>query len=337
MNDKATTRAHWSNADNSRRNEFKVAAEEMFGRRVRWNDGAGGEGAGGEGGEGDQGAAGAGQGGQGAGGGQGQDQGQGGGTKSWSEIAGIEEPLRKHPALKDFKNPNDLAKSWVNAQKLIGKDKIPVPGEKATKEEWDQVYDKLGRPKKAEEYEVEKIPLEGVPEGFPMNEELRKGFASKAHELGLNKRQVGELYKWFMSENIKEYNGLVNNTKGAMAKGETALRQEWGQAFEERVDIAKKVIRSQGDPELIAYLEESGLGNDPRMIKFAFNVGRHFSEGDLLRGAAAVNMSPAEAEEEIAKIRADKKHAYWDKFNPEHKLAVARMEQLYIAAEKGQQ
>lgn len=322
MPERAITRVLDHNGDNSRR-EFKNGVRAIFGSRVRWNDG--GDPPAGDPPAGDPPAGDAPQ--------DPPAPPAPGAAKSWSETAGIEEPIRKHPSLKDFKSTNDLAKSWVNAQKLIGKDKIPVPGEKATKEEWDTVYTRLGRPEKPEGYEIDKVKVEGLPENFPMNENLRTGFTAKAHEVGLSKKQAGDLYKWFMAENVKEYNGMLNGTKEGREKGETSLRNEWGAAFDERVAVARKIIHSQGDPELIAYLEETGLGNDPRMVKFMFNVGRHFSEDDLGKGANLVNMSPQEALEEIAHIRADKKHAYWDKSNPEHKIAVSRMEQLYIAAE----
>ena len=65
----------------------------------------------------------------------------------------------------DFKTPADLAKSWVNAQKLIGKEKIPLPGEKATKEDWDVVFSRLGRPEKPEGYTLPEIE---VPDDFPL-------------------------------------------------------------------------------------------------------------------------------------------------------------------------
>lgn len=101
-------------------------------------------------------------------------------TTDWREE--LDASVKEHPSLKNFKSPGDLAKSWVEAQKLIGRDKIPVPGEKATKEDWDTVFERLGRPKDKNGYTIPDVKL---PDGLPAPKpEFIEELKAKAHELG---------------------------------------------------------------------------------------------------------------------------------------------------------
>src|SRR3989304_3701646 len=141
-------------------------------------------------------------------GGEDEGSGSGGGkstiTADWKEA--LDAGIKEHPSLSDFKTPADLAKSWVNAQKLIGKEKIPLPGEKATKEDWDVVFSRLGRPEKPEGYTLPEIE---VPEDFPLPaEEQAKEFLTKAHEIGMLPSQVNALYEWFLGNQVGAFNTL---------------------------------------------------------------------------------------------------------------------------------
>jgi hypothetical protein len=44
----------------------------------------------------------------------------------------LPEDLRMEPSLRNFTDPASLAKSYVHAQRMIGADKIPLPGKTAT-------------------------------------------------------------------------------------------------------------------------------------------------------------------------------------------------------------
>ena len=49
----------------------------------------------------------------------------GGGTADWR--IGVDETIRDNPSLTKFKDVNGLAKSYLEAQKLVGREKIPIP------------------------------------------------------------------------------------------------------------------------------------------------------------------------------------------------------------------
>ena len=67
----------------------------------------------------------------------------------------LPEDLRVEPSLRNFTDPASLAKSYVHAQRMIGADKIPLPGKTATDEDWANVWSKLGRPQAPSEYQLQ--------------------------------------------------------------------------------------------------------------------------------------------------------------------------------------
>lgn len=53
-----------------------------------------------------------------------------------------------------------------------------------------------------------------------------------------------------------------------------ALREEWGADLEANLALAREAAGAVADEELVELLEESGLGNDPRIIMAAARIGR---------------------------------------------------------------
>ena len=55
----------------------------------------------------------------------------------------IPEEIRGHKSLEHIQDVGALAKSYVNAQSMIGADKIAIPGKHATDDDWGEVYRRL--------------------------------------------------------------------------------------------------------------------------------------------------------------------------------------------------
>lgn len=243
--------------------------------------------------------------------------------------------IKEHPSLKNFKAVGDLAKSWVEAQKLIGRDKIPVPDpNKATKEDWDTVFDRLGRPKTADEY---KLPDVKLPEGYPLpKEEFIKELRAKAHELGLLPTQLFGLYEWFMNNEVTQFNQFLTESETAKAQAETALRKAWGKAFEQNYALAEQAVNKYGNERFIEKLKASGLNNDPDMIEFIAKMAKNFSEDKITGKPPGLTLSPEEALAKIAEIKAeamkDKNHPMNNKYHPEYGYFKQKWEDLHKMA-----
>jgi hypothetical protein len=246
------------------------------------------------------------------------------GDTGWKEA--LPEEIRTHTSLENIKSVGDLANSWVNAQKLIGKEKLPVPTGPEDKETWNTVYSRLGRPEKAEGYEINK---DGIPSEVPVEEAFLTNFKTMAHTIGLLPNQIQGIFNWWV-ENEKGTITQLNETDLAdKQKAETELRQDMGKAYEQNIRLASTVISKFGGNH-VQDLLSSGFANDPKVIRLLASVGKAMSEdSDLLGEGGITTLTPSEAQIEIGKIQADPKHAYFNVENPEHQAAVDFMESLY--------
>jgi hypothetical protein len=252
----------------------------------------------------------------------------------WS--SGLPDDIRKDPSLEPLKGKGitDVVKSFINAQRLVGADKIVLPKENSKKEEWDDFFKKLGRPDKPEGYKLTK-PSD-LPKGFPYQEEMMKGFAKVAHETGLSEKQVSSLCKWYLQSEVDSWDGMARDSAQAMQEAESVLRKEYGNAYDQRIGAAKVLIEKFGGPELKAVLDGTGIGNNPLLVKFLVNVAGQFSE-DTLKGMGKSQFNiqtPEEAKRQIDELKLNKDfmEAYWNPKNQGHQAAKDKYGTLYAAA-----
>lgn len=235
-----------------------------------------------------------------------------------SFLDSLPEDLRAEPSLKNFSDPAALAKSYVHAQRMIGADKIPLPGKSATDDEWRAVYKRLGAPDDPQEYKVE------FSDDILSNQES-SSFRSAAFEAGLNQRQV-ERMSQFISQSISEArNGLEQKVDEARYNGEQELRQEWGQAFDQKIEMAYKAANTfLGDTELLDTVQLADgrlLGDHPAVVKMFAKLASEIGEDKLIGDTTELVMTPADAQRQIDEVTRQGT-PYWDKFHPEHRQYV---------------
>lgn len=230
----------------------------------------------------------------------------------------LPEDLRVEPSLRNFTDPASLAKSYVHAQRMIGADKIPLPGKTATDEDWSNVWSKLGRPQAPSEYELNfENPVFG-------DNEL-ESFKKSAFEAGLNNRQVERMAK-FLDEAVSGARSSRSEmTEKAVYEAEQELRQEFGQAFEQRMALAyNAATQLLGDASLLDEVELSDgrvLGDHPQVVRMFAKLAEQIGEDKLLGETSELIMTPQEAGQRIAEMtRRDS--PYWDKLHPEHDTYV---------------
>lgn len=237
--------------------------------------------------------------------------------------------LQEEPGLKLFNDVSALAKSYVHAQRSLGADKIAIPSKLATDEDWQGVYQKLGLPKEIKDYKVE----------FQKDSTIEPAFAEKfkeqAHKSGILPQQAQKLADWFSQTN-KDYATEITKARDTKVKADMdGLKSEWGKAFDQNLARAGQVIKELADPELNKYLDESGLGNDPKLIKLFSKVAEKFmTEGKHIGGDAGgtPTLDPAGALKEANSIRANGEHPFNNPSHPNHKTAVMEMNALFEQA-----
>lgn len=237
--------------------------------------------------------------------------------KTWKEA--ISEEYRSNPNIEKFTELDALAKSYINAVSMIGTDKIPLPGKSATDEQWNEVYNKLGRPESPDKY-----TLELKTDVAPVDENIIKGFAQNAHKLGLNNKQaqgILEFYKQTLEGSAKE---MSVNMESAQAEAANMLRSEWGKSYDENLRKASAVAQTYLEPELLdtQLRDGSRLGDNPKIIKAFANIANLLSEDKIIGTEADNVLQGREIEKEIEELTSDRQGAYWNKMHPNHNKVV---------------
>jgi hypothetical protein len=238
----------------------------------------------------------------------------------------IPEDIRQHPSLSPIKDVENLARSYVNAQRLIGADKIPMPVN-PTDEDLDRIYSKLGRPETPDQYGIS-------ADGNIITEERATEYADIAHKLRLTPDQAKGVLDYYRSVAENDMTIMADNNAQAMEQSAAALQAEWGDAYDAKIQSAQKVVDQfeAGNIMEMQLADGTKLGNHPEVIR-AFAKIADFrqtvtSEDTVSESTSSMGMSVQQAGNEIQAIMGDRSHAYWDKRNPQHQQAVDRMAQL---------
>ena len=246
-------------------------------------------------------------------------------TSSWKDS--ISEEYRNDPNIEKFTEADSLAKSYINAVKMIGQDKIVIPTKNSSQEAWDEAYAKLGRPESADKY-----TLDVKSDVVPFDETAIKSFAEQSHKLGLNNKQdqgILEFYKNNMEGNAQQ---AKIDTETAQAQSEQQLRQEWGRDFEGKVKQAGALAKANINPEVLDMTLSNGtrLGDHPEIIKGFAKIAGMMQEDEIVATESENAQSVSNIEEEISSIINDRQGPYWNKGHPDHDKMV---QQVYTLRE----
>jgi hypothetical protein len=243
-------------------------------------------------------------------------------------VNSLPEDIRNEPSFAEIQKSDlpGVFKNLIDSQKTLGR-AIILPDEKADEktraEKLNSVYEKLGRPKSHEEYDFKEVIGENKIDPARL-EKYQKVF----HEAGLSNSQGARLLQVALEEASSAFN--VEDTIKALATGDEK-HKGWGEKVEEMIGLAKLPLsKFDTDGEVTAFLEETGLGNHPAIIRFLHNIGTQL-KGDSVpprienRGGT---LDKAGAQSKLAAIMSDKKHAYWDRSNPGYRQAQEEVANL---------
>lgn len=248
---------------------------------------------------------------------------------SWT--SSLDDDLRENPSLTKFKDLNSLGKSYVELQKMIGKDKVVIPGDDASDEEKAKFYEKLGRPDDLTAYTAPES--DDIPDDIKIRPESEEQFRQKAFELGLTNKQFQELYALQQNLNLNQYNQMKEDFEKLSQNTETALRQEWGSAYSKKVDGAQQVINSFFKNKGIHKAFDT-LSSDKGFVMAMAEIADKLGE-DVIAGTGRTAMTPTEARSEYNKMLMDKDGPLLNELHPEHDMAVQRATDLTHMMEAG--
>jgi hypothetical protein len=241
----------------------------------------------------------------------------------------LSDDVKADKSLENIKDINALAKSYIHAQKMVGSDKIPVPNKYATEDDWNAVYEKLGRPKTADGYKFD------LPQDKQVDEVSLKEFSSQAHKLGLLPSQAQGMVKFYNEITAKSLQDADNKALAARETSTKELKQEWGQAFDQKVSQAATLAKSVGATELLDTNLADGtkLGDHPVMIKAFAELANKMGEDSIVQASGPTYLTPNQIEKQIGELT-QTDSAYWDKNHTNHEAAV--QEVLALREKKNQ-
>ena len=234
----------------------------------------------------------------------------------------IPEEYKEEKALQNFSNMNDFVKSYLNAQSLVGANKVAIPNKMATDEDWEEVYRKLGRPNKPEDYKYS-FDNEVDPEQL-------KQFNETAHRIGLLPKQAERIIKFYNELNTQTDADRVKTFEAKQVEAMAELKKEFGPEYNKRLDQAKRLaVETLGNDILNNAVLNDGtrLGDNAQVVKAFSMLADKLSEDELVKGDGVDYQTASEIEKEISELTEDGS-PYWNKTHPNHKKTVEQVFKL---------
>lgn len=242
------------------------------------------------------------------------------GVQPWDWRAEIPEDLRDQKVWESVPDFPTLAKNYVDSVAYnVGA--LKLPDADAPPEEWNKVWDKLGRPAAPEGYSD--ATLEDDEE---QDDALLEAMKPVVHVAGVSERQwqvIRDGYARYVREGQAKQRQEMQETTAQ-------LKEEWGGAYENKVGFAQRVLRSIGGEELVDDVVQSGLGNNTRMLRFLANVGKALADENIIDSNFEGHTTKDEALSQIETLTTSEE--YLDATHPNHASAVARAKTLFEVA-----
>ncbi len=168
----------------------------------------------------------------------------------------------------------------------------PQPGTEGDKPQDDKPAD---GDKPADKPDDKEQKQEGAPEkyeftageGVELDTEALKDFEPVARELNLTNEQAQKL--------VDAYPKILAGVQQRQAEAWQAQTEQWaadvkadkeigGDKLTANLSAAQRALEQFGDPELKEYLDSTGLGNHPALVKAFIKVGKAMSEDKVVTG-----------------------------------------------------
>lgn len=211
-------------------------------------------------------------------------------TPQWYESLGLDEESTATVVAKGWKDTNSIVKSYKELEKFSGRDKndfIEIP--KGDDADLSAVYSRLGRPDKAEDYELQ-------------DSDFAKAAKEVLFKEGITKKQAKALEKWIDEYSQSQVKAAEEKAVAeAEARGKAsveALKKAWGADFDKNIAISKNTAKDLNitDEELNAI--ESVLGAE-RFGKMLLGLSKPSDANQPLTGYK----SGGQETKEMAKLR----------------------------------
>lgn len=209
-------------------------------------------------------------------------------TQPTSEVK-TEQPTGAEPTILTEK-PAEEGKEPVKEDEGKGEGDQPKEGDDEKPAENAELF---GAPEGAYE-------LEGLPEGTTVDTKALEAIEPVARELGLSSKGLSKIAGVYAEKVLPQ---VVEGFSEELERNVVAQRAAWateatelvktdeifgGRPLPEIQQVSAKALDRFGGADFRKFLDETGLGNHPAMLKFAYSAGSAISEDDTFeRGNSA--------------------------------------------------
>lgn len=248
--------------------------------------------------------------------------------KSWIEA--LPPDLRENGALLRYKESGleGLARGYLNAERLISSEKVPVPKDANDQEAWDRYYKAGGRPEEPTKYEFKRP--ETLPEGVVYDEGMEGWWKQSAFEAGLSQRQAERLYRQYADRFVADADLRGKNEGQQVTTAAAELQRDWGAEYEARRALAKAAF-AEMPADARAAAVAAGLARMPSYVKYLYDIkAKTTGETSPHQGNRPGAALTAEGQQaKLAEFRQTYKAALEDGSHPDHKLRLSEMSEMY--------
>lgn len=234
---------------------------------------------------------------------------------------------------KGWKAPADAIKAYRELETVLGSKRFEMPSPNWDEKKWGEFWTAAGRPESPEKYPNSEVKL---PETVSIDESTLKTAKESLHKLGLSTSQAKGVLDFYYGYVSKSATEAATHRQKAMDEATNKLKSEWADDYDKNIGFVKKAYAKFATPDFEQKLIDSGIGNDPDLIRFFSKVGVAMSEDSASgKGGNQFNAQDAEsAQTEIARLKLDSKFQdiFFNPAHAEHKTVVAQWEALHKRA-----
>lgn len=200
-------------------------------------------------------------------------------SPAWA--AQLKDDLKSNEFLTKFESVSDLGKYALEADGKL-KNMVILPGEGAKDEEVSAFFTKLGKPESPDKYEIVK-PADW-PTEVPYDENAEKWFRDLAFKNHLSAKQASSIHKEYMVGLKNAFIAEDTRKKTELATLLDTMKKEWGDNWRTNIALMDRAMDKFGDPEFKTFMDESGFGNNPHMIRIFHKIGLSLAEDTFVKG-----------------------------------------------------
>ncbi len=207
-----------------------------------------------------------------------------------------------------FASPADAVKSASDLRQRLSRS-ITQPKDDADQAEWNDFYNKLGRPETPDGYAISRpdnLPVELLPD--ELGEMREKDFFSAMHSAGAPSPVVQAAIDWYYNEVADMHAEQVKEAGAVYDQAVDGLRREWGGDFDKNTELARRAFNAFGDEDFQKAAKDYQLENNPAFLRAFARIGRQLGEDEMINGSSDKNANSSLEDEAQELLQSDD---YW--------------------------